>query len=848
MSDEDQVADEELAMCASVLNRIHHSNLSEDRYSSLLKSGRTLFKRQILKDRFGEGDALDFLAEMHGHKLVLKKLEALQREIDMAHASRVDEALNCKINQQREQSMLQIATACEDGDAPGALLIAPTTAQSPPPIAAITDGKSYKYACLGDDCVELFELWAPCLRHMESCAAYQARARRPDAPTCGTNRKMQPSHQLSGAKATKLVKALKARSEVKSWVFAPALCPFHGTHPTDECPKVTGRHFRTGEETGLDFRSVVGAEDCRAIYAVCNGRHYTDPAVLGAAEQWQRTWARRLAEADEAEADADEVRRGVELKAHSEECPAVEELSLQVSEEGAGVGVPLAAEDFAHPELPTREERRLREAGRGAPGQEASSPQAVNSTARIPRGSFRRSCNTCNRSYSAVHPFYHQLCAPCGDFNLGKRGQSADLTGYVCIVTGGRVRIGYEIVLKLLRAGATVLATSRYPQDMALRFSREPDFARWSSRLEAFGPLELADVPACEAFCEAVARRWPRIHVLINNAAQTLTRRTGWAARMAQLEYDAAAKLSPQGRETLLSLPEVEFTEALLPLSLVGPSGPDPAADGDAAVGQAARRLYAHASLPADVVEAPLPPRVAAPAPPPAVSAPSAGAGTAVEPGPMAQHVSPTSSPTGPGTLAVPSELNIDLAHFPAGVLDESRQPLDLSRENSWRQRLGEVSTGEMLHTLAANAVAPFVLCSRLLPLLAPEDGEESPVWGHIINVSALEGKFSVGKKSSGHPHTNMAKAALNMLTCTSASVYKQHRVLMNAVDTGWVTDNAPGGLGPKASKHETHVGPPLDEIDGAARVLDPIFMHVNSDTDWREVGLFWRNYKVSTW
>lgn len=123
----------------------------------------------------------------------------------------------------------------------------------------------------------------------------------------------------------------------------------------------------------------------------------------------------------------------------------------------------------------------------------------------------------------------------------------------------------------------------------------------------------------------------------------------------------------------------------------------------------------------------------------------------------------------------------------------------------------------------------------------------EDSRWGHIINVSALEGKFSVGKKSSGHPHTNMAKAALNMLTCTSAGGLFQDHILINAVDTGWVTDMAPGGVGAKAAMHATHVGPPLDEVDGAARVLDPIFSHLQ-DAAWNTRGKFFKDYKISSW
>ena len=146
---------------------------------------------------------------------------------------------------------------------------------------------------------------------------------------------------------------------------------------------------------------------------------------------------------------------------------------------------------------------------------------------------------------------------------------------------------------------------------------------------------------------------------------------------------------------------------------------------------------------------------------------------------------------------------------------------------------------------MAANAVAPFILCGRMRPALVPSEGDSD--WGHIINVSALEGKFSVGKKSGGHPHTNMAKAALNMLTCTSAGGLFAERVLINCVDTGWVTDMAPGGVGAKAATHATHVAPPLDETDGAARVLDPIFSHLN-DASWKIRGKFFKDYRMTQW
>merc|ERR1712050_792316 len=184
-----------------------------------------------------------------------------------------------------------------------------------------------------------------------------------------------------------------------------------------------------------------------------------------------------------------------------------------------------------------------------------------------------------------------------------------------------------------------------------------------------------------------------------------------------------------------------------------------------------------------------------------------------------------------------------ELKDFPEGKLDESAQPLDLSQQNSWSRRLGEVPTVELLRTLAANAAAPFVLCGKFRPLLAPDKNDPTGKWGHIINVSALEGQFTVGRKPCGHPHTNMAKAALNMLTCTSAADLFKDKILVNAVDTGWVTDMAPGQKGWMQATHKTHVGPPLDEDDGASRVLDPIFLHVRSG--WKECGLFWKHYRV---
>ena len=125
---------------------------------------------------------------------------------------------------------------------------------------------------------------------------------------------------------------------------------------------------------------------------------------------------------------------------------------------------------------------------------------------------------------------------------------------------------------------------------------------------------------------------------------------------------------------------------------------------------------------------------------------------------------------------------------FPEGRLDQDLQQVDLRDRNSWRLLLAEVSSVELLETQLVNAVAPFVLNARLKPLMLRTPERDK----HIVNVSAVEGQFYRRFKTTRHPHTNMAKAALNMMTRTSAADYHADGIHMNSVDTGWVTDEDP--------------------------------------------------------
>ncbi len=177
---------------------------------------------------------------------------------------------------------------------------------------------------------------------------------------------------------------------------------------------------------------------------------------------------------------------------------------------------------------------------------------------------------------------------------------------------------------------------------------------------------------------------------------------------------------------------------------------------------------------------------------------------------------------------------------FPANRYDEDLQQVDLREINSWRLRLHEVETPELLEVHLVNAIAPYILNARLKPLLVATAGRHK----HVVNVSAMEGQFYRTTKTEKHPHTNMAKAALNMMTRTSAPDFVTDGIHMNAVDTGWVTDEDPAVHA--ARKAELGFSPPLDIIDGAARIVDPIFVgRLTGEHVW---GQFLKDYKPAPW
>ncbi|MEU0689728.1 SDR family NAD(P)-dependent oxidoreductase [Streptomyces uncialis] len=167
----------------------------------------------------------------------------------------------------------------------------------------------------------------------------------------------------------------------------------------------------------------------------------------------------------------------------------------------------------------------------------------------------------------------------------------------------------------------------------------------------------------------------------------------------------------------------------------------------------------------------------------------------------------------------------------------------DLHASNSWVQTVDEVDPVELLEVQLCNSTAPFILISRLRPAMTAAVAAGARR-AYIVNVSAMEGVFNRGYKGAGHPHTNMAKAALNMLTRTSAQeMYDQDRILMTAVDTGWITDERPHPDKMRLADAGFHA--PLDLIDGAARVYDPI---VRGEAGEDLYGVFLKDYAPGKW
>jgi NAD(P)-dependent dehydrogenase (short-subunit alcohol dehydrogenase family) len=355
------------------------------------------------------------------------------------------------------------------------------------------------------------------------------------------------------------------------------------------------------------------------------------------------------------------------------------------------------------------------------------------------------------------------FCDNCKDINKSKRTITAHLDDKIAIVTGGRVKIGFETAIRLLECNCTVIVTTRFVADAIDRFSKHPKYETFKSKLIIY-PLDLRRKTHIDNFCNFMYKNFSKLDILINNAAQTIRRPKEFFEHLIKGEQEYSKLLGDIEKTTESNqLISVKHDESSLVL----------------------QNTYS-------------------------------------------DHLFQVFN-------SLKSE---DGSFFPPGKYDGNGEQIDLRTTNTWIKELGEIDTEECVECMTINALAPFHLNQCLKQLLRNANG------AYIVNVSSMEGIFNMRNKTANHPHTNMAKSALNMMTRTSAKSYARDKIYMVGVDTGWITNEFPNEYESRSIKQTDDV--PLDNIDGACRVLDPVFEYYN--TGKTTYGVFLKDYVVSEW
>jgi NAD(P)-dependent dehydrogenase (short-subunit alcohol dehydrogenase family) len=439
----------------------------------------------------------------------------------------------------------------------------------------------------------------------------------------------------------------------------------------------------------------------------------------------------------------------------------------------------------------------------------ANLPTPENHRVIIVGGEPNRITNSCYMCHKPTFAEFQDLiCTSCAAINQAACSLKTDLTGQVALVTGVRIKIGYQIGLKLLRCGATLVGTSRFPEIARKKYLAEADAKNWKNRLCLFG-LDLRVLPMLVKFCQDVKQRWSRLDIVINCACQTIRRPPAYYQTLVDQEQ-ALLRLNgddKQQNKDDKSLANSPIT-SLWPLSSAGPSS-------SASSSSSSSTLSVLTTT---------------------TTTTTTTTGTA-PPGWAARN---TLVPVIPGD----DDDKANRALFPRGKLGRDGEPLDLRSETTWNTNFSQIHYGEMVEAHLVNCMAPFTILSELSPLLR----KKNPLTRKfVVNVTSPEGQFATPFLKKGyHPHTNMTKAALNMLTRTIAEDFRRDQVYVLSVDTGWVSDMRPLSAKP--------VRLPLTDQDGAARVLHPILTHNLIETHNHKItpeppsGVLLCHFKIQDW
>ncbi len=354
-----------------------------------------------------------------------------------------------------------------------------------------------------------------------------------------------------------------------------------------------------------------------------------------------------------------------------------------------------------------------------------------------------QNCYCCNSSYQDIHFFYHKLCPICAVDNYQRRFETTNLENRFVLITGARVKVGYATALNFLRAGATIIATTRFPATALKQYQKEEDYHIWGERLTLYG-LDLRYIETVKEFITFLYDEIPHLDIIINNAAQTIKYPNNYYTPFIQIEQEYALLAHKAKNMYLLDYQKIGLLEHSYPLDRLTPT------------------------------------------------------------------------------------------------LNRFSQPVDRRATNSWVEALDEVDTLEMIEANFINSISPAMLNGHLKKLMLA-----SPYpYRFIINVTSSEGQFSYRGKTKYHPHTNMTKASLNMMTRTSAQDYESDNILMNSVDVGWVSTGNPE----KKRKRMEDNGfvPPLDSVDSASRILHPILDSITHNK--HHAGELFKDFVVASW
>lgn len=380
-------------------------------------------------------------------------------------------------------------------------------------------------------------------------------------------------------------------------------------------------------------------------------------------------------------------------------------------------------------------------------------------------------CYICNVPTPPNHDFYKKMCHRCGLLNKIKRDSFVNQKNKIAIVTGGRVKIGFETSLRLLRCECYVIITTRFAKDALERYLKEPDYEKWIDNLKIF-EADFLSLQDTKDFIDFINEKYDKIDYLINNAAQTIDRPNDFYNHL------------------LLANPEMKFIEN----NIINPYHKNLIENN---LENKNKTLENNNSKDKDkILEN------------------------------KNEIIMKTEYYNCDDKIIF--EQNTEL--FPLNKYDKFGQQIDLRKKNSWILEIDDIEINEFLKIQAINNFTPFMLVNKLIPLLKRENEQ----YTYVINVTSMEGIFNWKNKSSRHVHTNMAKASLNMMTRTCSNYLKdKHNIIMCAVETGWNNPQFP-----LSYDYET----PLDCLDGAMRILEPIFCQL------KDSGVIYKDYQIYDW